>query len=209
MKYIIRMSMNWRDRLKDRENIIFFNENSTDNTIDIEIEDIDIFTSKNNFNIEYELLTPGLIKLGLNTVGIIISPNFRNKEAEDLMRKMLIRQRKYGIRMVTDIQNYDNIAEKYLTNNKLIKLVERALDKSVKSLSKEQLESLMKIINGDLDNSRKMFLIGEVFEGKILNFMVPEGEEYKNISSSMKGTTLNIEKGVNQGISEIIDRSKG
>jgi len=115
LKYIIRMSKNWRDRLKDMENIIFFNDNSLDNTIDIEVEDIDTFTNKNNFNIEHQLFMPGLIKLELTTVGIIVSPNFRDKVAEDLMRKMLIKPRKFGMSLTMDIQDYDDIAKKYQT----------------------------------------------------------------------------------------------
>jgi len=110
------MSINWKDRLKNKENIIFFNENNKENTIDIEVEDIDNFTSKNNFYVEYEIFMPGLIKLGLTTVGVIVSPNFRDKKTEDLMRKMLMKPRKFGISLTMGIQNYDDIGEKYLEN---------------------------------------------------------------------------------------------
>lgn len=112
MKYIIRMSMNWKDRLEYKENIVFLKEDIKDNTIEIEVEDIDNFTSKNNFHIEYEILMPVLIKLGLTTVGVIVSPNFRDKEAEDLMIEMFKRHRKFGVSLTMDIKNYDDIEEK-------------------------------------------------------------------------------------------------
>lgn len=112
MKYIIRMSINWKDKLEDKENIVFLKEDIEENKIDIEVEDIDNFTSKNNFHIEYEIFMPGLIKLGLTTVGVIVSPNFRDKEAEDLMKKMLMKPRKFGISLTMDIQNYNDIAKK-------------------------------------------------------------------------------------------------
>lgn len=104
MKYIIRMSINWKDKLEDKENIIFLKENIEENTIEIEVEDIDNFTSKNNFHIEYEILMPGLIKLGLNTVGIIVSPNFRNEEMENSMVEMFKKCRRRGISMHLDVE---------------------------------------------------------------------------------------------------------
>ena len=104
MKYIIKMSINWKNKLEDKENIIFLKENIEENTIEIEVQDIDNFTSKNNFHIEYEILMPGLIKLGLNTVGVIVSPNFRNEEMENSMLEMLKKCRRRGLNMHLDAE---------------------------------------------------------------------------------------------------------
>lgn len=120
MNYIIRMSIGWKEKLQDIEDIVLFNENIKDKTIDIEIEDIDIFTSKNNFHIEHEILMPGLIKLGLEVVGIIIYPNFRDEKIEKLIIEFVKRPRKYGMHIILEntVQDYDTIGEKYLENMK-------------------------------------------------------------------------------------------
>lgn len=104
MKYIIRMSRNWKDILEDKENIVFLEEDVEKNTIEIEVEDIDNFTIKNNFHVEYEIFMPGLIKLGLNTVGVIVSPNYRNEEMEKLMAERLKAVRKRGISMHLNVE---------------------------------------------------------------------------------------------------------
>lgn len=112
MKYIISMSINWKDLLEDRDNIIFLKENIEKNIIEIEVEDIDSFTSKNNFHIEYELFMPGLIKLGLHTVGVILTPNFRNEELENSMAEILKVGRKRGISMHLGVEGEKNETEK-------------------------------------------------------------------------------------------------
>ena len=96
MKHIIRMSINWKEILKEQENIVFLNEDIENKIVEIEVNDINHFLSKNNFHIEYEILMPVFLKLGLKTVGIIISPNYKNEELENLMMQMFKRPRKYG-----------------------------------------------------------------------------------------------------------------
>ena len=78
--------------------------------------------------------------------------------------------------------DHDETTEKSLESNRLVKLVEMALDMKLSELTETQLEQLSKIINFNIDNSKKMYLIGKVFEG----------EEWKTICSDIEGTAIVI-----------------
>lgn len=67
MKHIIRMSVKWKEILKEKEQIVLHDISIY--AMDVEVYDINSFITANNFQLEDELF----IKFGFDTVGVIMA----------------------------------------------------------------------------------------------------------------------------------------